>query len=127
VRRALALLALIAPAVCACSAKTEKSITISQTVTLDCGLGFDALKAKIVAQPGLLQAPKDAGEPYDWYTSADQATSYVITEPGAPGHPAILMQHAAGGQETTIGCPYGDKKGYGQVLAYVESLKGAHK
>jgi hypothetical protein len=129
VRRAAALLALIALSLGACSPKAQTSQyhMINSLLLPDCSLGFEKLKAKITSQPGLVQAPKDPAEPYEWYTSADQATSYVITEPGAPGHPAILVQHAANGNELTDGCPYGDKKGYQQVLAYVESLKGAHK
>jgi hypothetical protein len=95
--------------------------------SLDCSQPFEALKAAVVAQPDLVAAPKDPGEPYRFYTAADQATSYMITEEGAPGHPAILMQHAAGGRETTTGCPYGDKAGYAKLMAYLDSLKAAHK
>jgi hypothetical protein len=122
--RLLAVCALLP--VAGCSKHVEQGITITYTAP-NCALGFEALKAKIIATPGLVQAPKDAGEPYEWFTSADQATSYVITEKGAPGHPAIIVQHAAAGRELTTGCPYGDKAGYAKVLAYVESLKGAHK
>lgn len=125
-RAAAALLALLALSLGGCVKQAEQKTVITYEAP-NCALGFEALKAKITGQPGLVQAPKDPGEPYEWFTTADQATSYVITEPGAPGHPAILMQHAAGGQQLTTGCPYGDKKGYATVLAYVESLKGAHK
>ncbi len=34
-----------------------------------------------------------------------------------------MMQRAGGGQVTTTGCPYGDQKGYRQLLAYLDSLK----
>jgi len=92
---------------------------------LDCSPGYEAVKARIAGQPGLTRAPKEPGEPYDWYSSADQQTSYVITEPGAPGHPAIVMERAAGGGQAISGCSYGDKAGYQQLLAYLTSLRGA--
>ena len=98
-----------------------------QAVQLDCGQGFAAQAAKIAALPGIVPAPKEPGEPYRFYTTADQATSYVVTEPGAPGHPAILMQRASGGAEDLVGCPYGKLAGYAQLKAYVESLKAARK
>ena len=124
-RRVLALVTLIALALGACKKGSKQQTSI--VYKLDCTPGFEALKAKIVATPGIVQAPKNPGEPYEWYNTADQTMSYVITEPGAPGHPAILMQVAAGGREMTMGCPYGDQKGYAKVLAYVESLKATHK
>jgi hypothetical protein len=92
-------------------------------VGLDCGAGFEAQTARITGQPGLVPAPKDPNEPYRFYSMADGATSYLITEPGAPGHPAIMMQRAHGAQVTTTGCPYGDPKGYAQLVAYLDSLK----
>ena len=96
-----------------------------EPLTLDCSQPFAALAQRITGQPGLKAAPKDPGEPYRFYSTEDGATSYVVTEPGAPGHPAILMQTARNGTLATTGCPYGDKAGYGQLLAYLQSLRAA--
>ena len=45
---------------------------------------------------------------------------------GAPGHPAVLKQEAVqmDGKKAmmTTGCPYGDREGYAQVLAYLQGL-----
>ncbi|THD79355.1 MAG: hypothetical protein E7812_09790 [Phenylobacterium sp.] len=122
--RGATLLALLTLPLCACSPKPAPP---AQAVQLNCGQTFEALAAKIAAQPGMTQAPKEPGEPYRFYTTADQATSYVVTEPGAPGHPAILMQRAAGGAEATVGCPYGKLAGYAKLKAYIESLKAVRK
>jgi hypothetical protein len=97
------------------------------TVTLDCSQAFEALKAKIVAQPGLNPAPQEAAEPYRAYSTADGHASYFITEPGAPAHPAILMQLAAGGETKTTGCGWGDKAAYDQLVAYLTGLKAGRK
>jgi hypothetical protein len=105
----------------ACSPKPQTPP--SQPVALDCAQPFDALKAKIVGQPGLVAAPKDPNEPYRFYSMGDGRTSYLITEPGAPGHPAILMQTARGKEVATSGCPYGDRKGFEEVRAYLDGLK----
>jgi len=114
----------LAAALAGCS--PGKGVTaVSAVATLDCSAGYAAVKAKIAGQAGLTRAPKEPGEPYDWYSSADQATSYVITEPGAPGHPAIVMEQAAGGRQAMAGCSYGDKAGYQQLIAYLKSLRGA--
>src|SRR5579884_1484938 len=86
-------------ALAGCSGKPAQAPAAAQAAALDCSLSFEALKAKVTGQPELVAAPKEPGEPYDWYNSADGATSYVVTEAGAPGHPAILMERAAGGQE----------------------------
>jgi hypothetical protein len=95
---------------------------------LDCSQDFAGQSQRIVGQAGLVAAPKDPAEPYRFYSSADGKVSYLITEPGAPGHPAILMQTSGNGTEKTTGCPYGDPKGYAQVLAYIESLRAVtHK
>ena len=63
-----------------------------------------------------------SAEPYSYYSSADGRTSYLITRPGSPAHPAIMIQRARGGI-TTTGCRYGSQKGYDELLAYLESLK----
>lgn len=110
----------------ACAPKPEP--VAPPAVALDCAQAFDVQSAKITAQPGLVPAPQEAGEPYRFYTTADHHVSYVITEPGAPGHPALIRQDATGGQMKTTGCAYGNKRGYEQLQAYVESLKaGARK
>ena len=115
-----AILALLTLA--ACSQKANGPAPVAY-LDLDCTKPFEAQAAALVAQPQLRPAPKDPAEPYRFYSSADQRTSYLITEPGAPGHPAILMQAARGEGVKTTGCPYGDRKGYEQVLAYLEGLK----
>ena len=43
--------------------------------------------------------------------------------PGAPGHPAIMMQRAVHHDVKTTGCAYGDKAGYQALVAYLDSLK----
>jgi hypothetical protein len=92
-------------------------------VGLDCNAPFESLKGRIVAQPHLVPAPRDYAEPYDFYSSEDGKASYLITQPRAPGHPAIMMQRAQGSEVKTTGCPYGDKAGYAQLMAYLEGLK----
>ncbi|MDB5475687.1 MAG: hypothetical protein JWP49_1198 [Phenylobacterium sp.] len=95
----------------------------AEALRLDCSQPFAAQAERLTAQPGLKAAPKDPAEPYRFYSSEDGATSYLITEPGAPGHPAIMMQRARHGAVATTGCPYGDRKGYDQLAAYLDSLK----
>ena len=90
---------------------------------LDCAQAFQTQVAALIAQPDLTPAPKDPAEPYRFYSSTDGRTSYLITAKGAPGHPAIMMQRALGGDVITTGCPYGSAKGYDQLHAYLDSLK----
>ena len=113
-----ALSALFALAACA-----EKADAPVAYLDLDCAKPFDAQAAAIVAQPRLIPAPEDPAEPYRFYSSADGRTSYLITKAGAPGHPAIMLQKARGSDVVTTGCPYGDRKGYDQLHAYLDSLK----
>jgi len=94
---------------------------------LDCSLAFEVQAGRIVAQAGLVAAPKDPAEPYRFYSSADGKVSYLITEPGAPGHPAIMMQRAVAHDVKTTGCPYGDAAGYRQLMTYMEGLKAWHR
>jgi hypothetical protein len=108
---------------CACAPKAKPPATVA----LDCSQPFDALKTKITAQPGLVPAPQEPTEPYRAYSTADGHASYFITEPGAPAHPAILMQQAAGGAMTNTGCAYGDKAAYDQLTAYLMGLKAGRK
>lgn len=119
--RAQAALACLTFALCACSQKPPAPAF--QPVQLDCSLPFETLKAKIVSQPHLVPAPKDPAEPYRFYSTDDAQTSYLITEPGAPGHPAIMIQKALAGGVKTTGCAYGDRHGYDQLMAYLDSLK----
>jgi len=121
VRAHAALPFLILLPICACT--PQAVATSDPALPLDCSVPFEAQTAKIVAQSDLTQAPHDVNEPYRFYSTTHGRASYLITEPGAPGHPAILMEVAERGQVTITGCPYGDKKGYGQIVAYLESLK----
>lgn len=95
-------------------------------LALDCSLSYEALSAKVMAHPGLTQQPAERGEPYRFYTSPETAEAFVFTEPGAPGHPAILKQEVVRengeARMRNTGCPYGDRAGYDQVLAYLESM-----
>jgi hypothetical protein len=113
--------ALAVLAICACAPKVETHG--AEPLGLDCSQPFAAQAERLTAQPGLKPAPKDPAEPYRFYSSEDGATSYLITEPGAPGHPAIMMQRARHKAVVTTGCPYGDRKGYDQLLGYLDGLK----
>ena len=122
--RGLTALTLLSLPLCACAPEAE---TQAAFLGLDCAQPFEAQAAALVAQPHLTPAPEDRAEPYRFYSSEDGRTSYLITKPGAPGHPAIMMQRAAGGDVKTTGCPYGDKKHYEKLLAYLEGLKAWHR
>jgi len=115
--RAPALVPLFALAACAPKAEAPPPLP-----ALDCARGFAALSADIAASPALRAAPKEPGEPYRFYLSNAGGTAFVITEPGAPGHPAVLKQEKRGGQTLNSGCPFGDHAGYQQVLTYLQSL-----
>ena len=104
----------------ACAEKAEAPVTY---LGLDCAKPFETQAAALVGQQHLVPAPDDPAEPYSFYSSADGRTSYLITKAGAPGHPAIMMQKARGSDVITTGCPYGDKKGYDQLHAYLDGLK----
>jgi len=118
VRAGAALLAVLT--LSACSQKpADKALSY---LDLDCAKPFEAQAAAIVAQPGLVDAGEVGAEPYRYYSSVDGRTSYLITRPGSPAHPAIMIQRAHNGV-TTTGCAYGSKKGYDQLLAYLEGLK----
>lgn len=107
-------------ALAACAPKGEETATY---LGLDCAQPFAAQVAALVAQPKLDPAPVDPAEPYRFYSSADGRTSYLITQPSAPAHPAIMMQRAGGGTVTTTGCRYGGQKAYDELMAYLDSLK----
>jgi hypothetical protein len=112
---------LILTTLSACSQKAGDAEP--QFLKLDCQQHFDDQAAAIRAQAHLVPAPHAPGEPYAFYSSEDGRTSYLITEPGAPGHPAIMMQVAGGGDVKTTGCAYGNKRGYEQLRTYLDSLK----
>ncbi|MBX3482587.1 hypothetical protein [Phenylobacterium sp.] len=88
----------------------------------DCDASFEDQVVDITGQEGLVPAGVVGAEPYSYYSSPDGRVSYLITRPGSPAHPAILMQRAAKGV-TTTGCAYGSRKAYDELLAYLESLK----
>lgn len=90
-------------------------------LALDCARGFDALVQAISAQPGFTEAHAP-GEPYRYLNADDGRTSYVVTRPGAPGHPAIVRQASGADGQVTEGCPFGDRQGYDQLLAYLKTL-----
>lgn len=116
--RALAALPILF-SICACAPKAEPQV---RAIELDCARPFEALEQAVVDQD-LRPAPKDPNEPYRFYSTPDGKASYLVTEPGAPGHPAIMMQRAIRGDVITTGCSYGDKAGYDQLHAYLDSLK----
>ena len=95
-------------------------------LALDCSLSYEALSAKVLAQPGLVPAPQERGEPYRFYNVQGGGEAFVFTQEGAPGHPAILKQEAVQQDGRKVmknsGCAYGDKAGFDQVMAYLESL-----
>ena len=97
-----------------------------QRLALDCSLAYEALAAQVLAQPGLKPAPQERGEPYRFYNMEGGGEAFVLTQPGAPGHPAVFKQEAAqeNGRKVmnNTGCAYGDKAGFDQVMTYLESL-----
>lgn len=116
-------------ALAACAPKSEPPAP-PRSLVLDCAQGFDALSARIASAPDVKAAPRTPGEPYVFYNALDGTASYVVTEAGAPGHPAILKQEtvrdAAGAKAMkNTGCPFGDPKGYEQLQAYLVSLRAA--
>lgn len=104
----------------ACAPDAEPPATY---LALNCAQPFEAQAAALSAQPNLDPAPEDRAEPYRFYSSLDGRTSYLITKPSAPGHPAIMMQKAEGPTVKTTGCPYGDRRKYDELMAYLDSLK----
>jgi hypothetical protein len=90
-------------------------------IVFDCAQSFADQVARITTARGMTRAPV-AREPYRYYNAADGATSFVITDPQAPAHPAIIRQRALGGGMETTGCAYGHKGAYDELLAYVASL-----
>ena len=107
----------------ACAPEPEP---VRPRLALDCSLSYEALRTQVLAVPGLKAAPQERGEPYRFYNVVGGGEAFVLTEDGAPGHPAILKQEAVqeGGRKVmkNTGCAYGDKAGFDQVMAYLESL-----
>ena len=95
-------------------------------LVLDCNLPYETLAARVLAQPGLKPAPQERGEPYRFYNMEGGGEAFVLTQPGAPGHPAVFKQEAAqeNGRKVmnNTGCAYGDKAGFAKVMTYLESL-----
>jgi hypothetical protein len=116
-----AALALAWPPLTACSGRPDPDATVAY-MDLDCAKPFEAQVAAVTAQPKLVPAGVVGAEPYHYYSSADGRTSYLITRPGSPAHPAIMIQRA-GSAVSTTGCAYGDRAAYDELLAYLESLK----
>ena len=108
-------------ALAACSQTADEDAPVAYA-DLDCTKPFDAQVAAITAQPKLVPAGVVGAEPYHYYSSADGRTSYLVTRPGSPAHPAIMIQRAGSGVSTS-GCAYGDRAAYDELLAYLESLK----
>lgn len=105
---------------CACSQKAaDRPVAY---LDLDCAKPFDAQVAELIAQPKLEPAGNVGAEPYSYYSASDGSVSYLVTRKGSPAHPAIMMQRARNGVHTT-GCPYGSKRGYDELHAYLDSLK----
>lgn len=104
------------------SACAPKPAPQAAWLDLDCTKPFDVHSAAIKAQPGLVPAGEVGSEPYSYYSTPDGRVSYLITRKGSPAHPAIMIQKAQATIATT-GCAYGSRKGYDQLLAYLESLK----
>ena len=105
--------------VCACAPAKPPA---QAAAGLDCKTPFEALKARVLAQP-LSAAPKDVSQPYRFYSTPNGQVSYLITEPDAPAHPAVMMQQAKDGTVVTTGCRYGDAGAYDQLMKYLDSLK----
>lgn len=97
-----------------------------QRLVLDCSLSYKVLAAKVLAQPGLRPAPQERGEPYRFYNMEGGGEAFVLTEQGAPGHPAVFKQEAAQENGAKVmkntGCAYGDKAGFDKVMTYLQSL-----
>jgi hypothetical protein len=110
---------MLAVLVCACAPAKPPAQT---GASLDCQAPFETLKTQVLARK-LNAAPIDASQPYRFYSTPNGQVSYLITEPDAPAHPAIMMQQAKDGTVVTTGCRYGDAGAYDQLKTYLDSLK----
>ncbi|MBL8771223.1 MAG: hypothetical protein JNK30_07550 [Phenylobacterium sp.] len=118
-RRRAAVAAAVLLASCSSGPQADSPVAY---MDLDCAQPFEAQVAAVTAQPKLVPAGVVGAEPYHYYSSADGRTSYLVTRPGSPAHPAIVIQRAATGIHTS-GCAYGDKAAFAELIAYLESLK----
>ena len=108
----------------ALGACTPKAPLPTPVVQLDCRLGFDALKAKVLAQPGLDAKPKEPTDNFRAYSVDEGRASNIVTDETAPAHPAILMQQVTGqGGMKDSGCAFGDAKAYAALRDYLISLR----
>ena len=121
-------LVLAAGALCACAPR-EAPEAEAASLALDCAAGYEALQSQIVGRPGLRPAPIERNEPYRIYSEADGAASYILTEPGAPAHPAVLKQTAVRRAGVLAmeneGCAFGDAGAYADLKAYWDSVAQA--
>jgi hypothetical protein len=123
-----AALPVLAVALAACA--PEKAPPPARTVALNCARPFADLAREIAALPGVKPA-EASGEPYVYYNTEGGQVSYVVTDPKAPAHPAILMQQVTneGGRRAmrTTGCAYGDRAAFEQLTSYLQGLGEAAK
>jgi hypothetical protein len=122
VRAALVAIPLLALA--ACAPGDQATYQISVHFPLHCDQPFADQVRAIAAMPGGKRA-QASGEPYDYFNAEGGQTSYVVTRPEAPAHPAILIQQVEGGVQKTTGCAYGDRKAFDDLLAYIQGLGAA--
>lgn len=108
------------------SACSPEPPAVRPRLALDCSLPYPVLSTKVIAQPGLVAAPAERGEPYRFFNMEGGREAFVFTVEGAPGHPAIFKQEAVqeNGRKVmkNTGCAYGDKAGFDKMMTYLESL-----
>ena len=125
-RAGAALALLLLPVAVGCAPAAEPAP--AARLRLDCALPYETLSARILATPDLIPAPQQRGEPYRFYNVPGGREAFVLTEPGAPGHPAVFKQEAVreNGRKVVknTGCAYGDKAGFAEVMAYLQGLPG---
>jgi hypothetical protein len=125
--RAPAALALLALAACSPKAQAPSGPAFQ----LDCAKGFEAQAAALAADPAIKAAPKGEGQPYRFFNAADGKTAWVVTESGSAAHPAVVEQAAV--RENGVltmknrGCAYGDRAGYDELVAYMETLSAGRR
>ncbi len=121
-------LVLAAGALCACAPR-EAAPAQAATIALDCSAGFETLRTQITERPSLRPAPIERGEPYRIFSEADGSASYILTEPGAPAHPAVLKQTAVRRSGVLTmeneGCAFGDAEAFADLKAYWDSVAQA--
>ncbi|MDP2213529.1 hypothetical protein [Phenylobacterium sp.] len=97
--------------------------------TLDCAEGYEAIRAGILARPGVKPAPDAPGEPYEIFNEENGRASYIFTRPEAPAHPAVFIQTATRRDGARVmqheGCALGDPAAYDELLDYWESIAAA--